>query len=211
MTYEDSSFGPNTTITTSAPGSPIAARRQFLEMLEHVEATTTNLDLSNHGLDTVYDMESVFSSLQSVNLARNQLHSAAGLPSTVLKLQMSHNLLSDLSTFYHLPNLQELDISQNTITSLRCLGPLVHLRTLTANSCEILRLDGLECLAGVMKVSLDGNMITDLMLASGGQLVLPALEELSLGCNRMEVLGGLEGLSALKSLSVGMSERHRVG
>ena len=58
-------------------------------------------------------------------------------------------------------NLQYLDVSHNKVDTLEGLSGLMHLRELRVERNELRDLRGIECLDGLLRLSLRGNMLTE--------------------------------------------------
>ncbi|TFK48628.1 hypothetical protein OE88DRAFT_1663703 [Heliocybe sulcata] len=122
------------------------------------------IDLSNKNLDSVARLKEFLPRLDSLCLDRNQVSYLSGIPSTVRSLSAASNVLTSVTSFNHLRNLENLDISGNDVDSLRQLECLRHLRELRADGNKVASVDGLEKLDGLVKLSLEGNAIGDVQL-----------------------------------------------
>ncbi|KAJ7175492.1 hypothetical protein C8R46DRAFT_1030548 [Mycena filopes] len=67
--------------------------------------------------------------------------------------------LTGMTSYSHLLNLEDLDISKNEVDSLWQLASLPHLRELRANGNALTSTEGLEWLDGLVKLPLEGNAI----------------------------------------------------
>ncbi|KAF7357652.1 Sin component scaffold protein cdc11 [Mycena sanguinolenta] len=137
--------------------------------------------------------------LDELNLNANHLSWLSGIPGGVRTLSVASNRLTGLTSYSHLLNLENLDISRNEVDSLRQLAPLRHLRELRADGNTIASAEGLERMDGLVKLSLEGNALTGLDL-SGFRWT--RLEMLNVRGNRIERVAGLAGLQALVAFNV---------
>lgn len=65
------------------------------------------------------------SSLHILDLSQNKISQFSGIPSSVTDLKMSKNLLKEIPDDMQLPNLKNLDFSENQITGIpKTLGAL---------------------------------------------------------------------------------------
>ncbi|KAF5317640.1 hypothetical protein D9611_014966 [Ephemerocybe angulata] len=99
----------------------------------------------------------------------------------------------------NLPNLENLDISHNEIESLRQLECLRHLRELKADGNRITKLDGLERMDGLVKLSVQGNSIQSVDLEG---FRWTRLEMLNISHNRLDSVRGLSSLEALIAVNL---------
>ncbi|KAF7799379.1 hypothetical protein EIP86_010611 [Pleurotus ostreatoroseus] len=180
----------------------------------------TTVDLSQKNLDSVARLKEFTPRLDSLVLNANQLSWLSGVPSTVRTLSVASNRLTAVTSFSHLLNLENLDISRNAIDSLRrecgrsvaaamlilsCppvapeLECLRHLRELRADGNLIRGLDGLQKMDGLVKLSLQGNSLEHIDLAG---FRWTRLEMLNLSQNRLVGVAGLASLPALIALNL---------
>ncbi|KAL5524584.1 NUD1 [Sanghuangporus sanghuang] len=159
----------------------------------------TVLDLSSKRLDSVARLKEFLPKLDSLSLNGNLLSWLSGIPGTVRTLSVTSNALTSLTSFGHLKNLENLDISHNDIDSLQQLKCLSHLRELRADGNKITELDGLEDFDGLLKLSLESNQLHEAHLA---KFRWSRLELLNLANNQIETVTGLEAAPALVSLSL---------
>ena len=121
-----------------------------------------SLVLRDQRLSTLHLLDEFCGSLVKLDVSRNSLGEVNGAPSTVRHLKVAHNMLSDLTSWTHLRDLQYLDVSGNQLTNLQGFRGLVHLRELQADDNKIESLDGIEMLDGLMYLSLRNNVIKEL-------------------------------------------------
>ncbi|KAG1777184.1 hypothetical protein EV702DRAFT_1179567 [Suillus placidus] len=158
------------------------------------------IDLSRKSLDGVTRLKEFLPKLDSLVLNQNQLSWLSGIPNSVRALSVAHNLLTGITSFSHLQNIESLDISHNDIDSLTQLQCLRHLRELRADGNRITSIDGLQKLDGLTKLSLQGNQIQE---ADFVRFRWPRLEMLNLSGNSIcSILNLASSLPALIALNV---------
>ncbi|KAI0330196.1 hypothetical protein GY45DRAFT_1303526 [Cubamyces sp. BRFM 1775] len=156
----------------------------------------SSIDLSHRNLDSTARLKEFLPKLDSLSLNSNQLAWLSGIPGGVRTLSVASNLLTGVTSFSHLLNLENLDISRNQIDSLRQLECLRHLRELRADGNRIDSVDGLQKMDGLIKLSLQGNALREVDLHG---YKWTRLEMLNLSQNR---IGSVAGLGAVPSLVV---------
>ncbi|KAG5952463.1 hypothetical protein E4U53_000805 [Claviceps sorghi] len=185
----------------------------------------TELDLHQKRLSSLHMLDEFCGRLITLDASANKLSHLEGIPSTVRELKVSHNLLTELSSWDHLMNLQYVDVSDNEVTSLSALKNLVHLRSLKADNNQLTSLDGLDSHDGLLSIRARCNKIVELDFAttrfkrlqdldlSDNQISsvrnldhLPELARLKLAKNRMMELPAVECMSWLKHLDVSDNE-----
>ncbi|OAX39884.1 hypothetical protein K503DRAFT_769104 [Rhizopogon vinicolor AM-OR11-026] len=158
------------------------------------------IDLSRKSLDGIARLKEFLPKLDSLILNHNQLSWLSGIPNSVRTLSVAHNLLTGVTSFSHLQNIESLDISHNDINSLTQLQCLRHLRELRADGNHITSIDGLQKLDGLTKLSLQGNQIQE---ADFSRVRWSRLEMLNLSGNRIiSVLNLASSLPALIALNI---------
>jgi hypothetical protein len=128
------------------------------------------IDLRRKGLTSLHLLDHLCNRLENADLSGNELNQLSGAPPTLRCLDVQQNLLSSLTWWGHLTNLQYLDVSGNDLSSLKGFACLVHLRELRADGNRIESLDGLHELDGLLKISLRGNKIKGLVDFDGFDL-----------------------------------------
>ncbi|KAG6040761.1 hypothetical protein E4U41_007201 [Claviceps citrina] len=185
----------------------------------------TELDLHAKRLSSLHMLDEFCGRLVTLDASANRLHHLEGVPSTVRELKVSQNLLTELSSWDHLMNLQYLDISGNEVASLSALKNLVHLRSLKADNNQLTSLDGLDSHDGLLSLRARGNKIAELDFAAvrferlqdldldDNQICsvrnldhLPALNRLKLSKNRIRELPEVECMTWLRHLDVSDNE-----
>ncbi|CAK5284332.1 unnamed protein product [Mycena citricolor] len=182
------------------------AHDQLVQVLTDVEPfephweTLATVELSGKRLESVARLKEFLPALDALNLNSNQLAWLSGVPSAVRTLSVASNRLTGLTSYSHLLNLENLDISRNEVDSLRQLSCLRHLRELRADGNTISDVDGLQNLDGLVKLSLAGNRIAGELNFS--RINWTRLEVLDLSDNQITTLGALHALSSLVVLNV---------
>ncbi|KAJ7366542.1 hypothetical protein DFH08DRAFT_834757 [Mycena albidolilacea] len=181
------------------------AHDRLVEVLTDVEPfephweTLSTVDLSERRLESAARLKEFLPALDALNLNANQLSWLSGIPGGVRTLSVASNRLTGLTSYSHLLNLENLDISRNEVDSLRQLACLRHLRELRADGNTIASVEGLERMDGLVKLSLEGNALRALDLQP---FRWTRLEMLNVSGNRLERVDGLAGLQALVALNV---------
>ncbi|KAJ7933572.1 hypothetical protein B0H13DRAFT_1953098 [Mycena leptocephala] len=174
----------------------VAAHDRLMTALVDILSTA---NLSGRRLESVARLEEFLPALVELNLNRNQLSWLHGVPEGVRKLSVVSNRLTALTSYSHLLNLVNLDISRNQVDSLLQLSCLRHLRELRADGNAIASVEGLERMEQLVKLSLKGNVLQKLEL---DVFRWRRLEMLDISRNRLERVCGLAGLQALIALNV---------
>ncbi|KAG8214791.1 hypothetical protein J3R82DRAFT_9927 [Butyriboletus roseoflavus] len=157
----------------------------------------SSLDLSKKSLDSVARLKEFLPKLDSLTLNCNQLSWLSGVPTSLRTLSVASNILTGVTSFSHLQNLESLDISNNDIDSLTQLQCLRHLRELKADGNRITSLDGLQKLEALTKLSVQCNVIEEVDLSL---FRWPRLEMLDLSQNGLVRVASLA--SSLPALMV---------
>lgn len=118
-----------------------------------------SVDLHDRELKTLHMLDEFCGGVEELDVSNNQIGELNGIPSTVRRLNIRGNCLSDLAAWNSLYNLQYMDVSGNSLQSVKGFHSLVHLRALKADHNEIRSLDGLEDLDGLISLSLRGNKL----------------------------------------------------
>jgi Leucine-rich repeat (LRR) protein len=119
----------------------------------------SSIDLAQRNIESVARLNEFLPKLDSLNLNSNQLSWLSGVPESVRTLSVASNNLTGITSYGHLLNLENLDISRNDVESLHQLECLRHLRELRADGNKITSIDGLHRMDGLVKLSLQGNCI----------------------------------------------------
>jgi internalin A len=131
------------------------------------------LSLTGSGLQTLDGLTSL--TVSSLNLLGNSLTSTQGLPQSVNRVNLSYNMISDLTGLAGL-SLADLDLSNNQVTDL------TPLETVTVGS----------------NLNLSNNLISDLFPITG----MTGLWTLDLSNNSIESISGFEAWNSLRTLNL---------
>ncbi|OAQ69744.1 conserved leucine-rich repeat protein [Pochonia chlamydosporia 170] len=157
------------------------------------------LDLHDKRLASLHMLDEFCGNLVTLDASRNKLNHLDGVPSTIRELKVSQNLLTELTSWDHLMNLQYVDISNNEVTSLSALKNLVHLRSIKADNNQLTSLDGLDAHDGLLSLRARNNMIEDVDFAVSR---FERLETLDLSGNQIRCVENLEMLPVLARLKL---------
>ncbi|KAI9809776.1 MAG: hypothetical protein M1825_000209 [Sarcosagium campestre] len=116
-----------------------------------------DVDLSGKDLPSLYKLEKYCPELVELDVSNNQISQLIGAPSGIRYLNAANNMLSSITSWGHLMNLQFLDVSNNRLESLDSFKSLVHLREVKADNNRIKNLDAVAEMEGLTKLSLVGN------------------------------------------------------
>jgi hypothetical protein len=119
--------------------------------------------------------------ITGLNLSRQVLKNVSFLKNcpTLQWLDLSNNYISDLSMLTHLKNLLKLDISQNRITDISCLRELKKLNWLNLKNNKITTLPG-DILEWGMEIKWESENSTDIILV-GNPLEEPLIHAIEAG------------------------------
>ncbi|CAM1510569.1 Fc.00g009040.m01.CDS01 [Cosmosporella sp. VM-42] len=180
--------------------------RELVDKLSEVEPfepyweDMTELDLHEKRLGSLHMLDEFCGKLVTLDASKNSLGHLNGVPSGVRQLKVSHNMLTELTSWDHLMNLQYVDISGNELKSLSALKNLVHLRSIKADNNQLTSLDGLDVHDGLLSLRARDNLIEEVDF---GNIKMDRLTELDLEGNRITSVRGLERLPLLSKLRLG--------
>ncbi|KAI1115414.1 hypothetical protein F5Y14DRAFT_410506 [Nemania sp. NC0429] len=181
------------------------AVRSLVEKITEVEPydpdweSISELDLSNKQLDTLHMLDKFCTNVVTLNASNNAISHLDGVPQTVRNLCMTHNVLSELTAWSQLMNLQYVDVSNNQLTSLSAFKDLVHLRTLRADNNQITNLDGIKFHDSLQVLRARGNLIKHVDF-DGTRM--QRLTELDLENNQIVAFENVEQLTCLSTLNL---------
>ena len=118
-----------------------------------------SVDLRDRDLKTLHMLDEFCGGIEDLDVSNNQIGALNGIPSTVRRLNIRENHISDLAAWNSLYNLQYMDVSGNNLQSVKGFHSLIHLRALKADYNEIQNLSGLEDLDGLISLSVRGNKL----------------------------------------------------
>ncbi|KAG0281808.1 hypothetical protein BGZ95_009745 [Linnemannia exigua] len=208
---DSSPYGPNTSLTGSSSNPNLnqgmmAEQSSFShaegELVRYITGLhpydewdqVKSLDLTKREVESAIHLNHLVPNLEVLILNENQVPYLTGVPKSVKTLQVRSNLLSDLTNFSHLANLQYLDISHNAIEDLTGLSSLVHLRELMAEGNNIKSVSALQQMDGLIRLDVSHNALTSLDFRWSK---LQRLEFLNASYNKIEQLENLESLAGL--------------
>ncbi|KAH7153310.1 hypothetical protein EDB81DRAFT_791152 [Dactylonectria macrodidyma] len=202
--------------------------RDLVDKLSEVEPhepyweDIAELDLHEKRLSSLHMLEEFCGKLVTLDVSKNALGHLDGVPNSVRQLKVSCNMLTELTSWDHLMNLQYVDISGNEVKSLSALKGLVHLRSVKADNNQLTSLDGLDAHDGLLTLRARNNLIEDVDFArikmerlteldvAGNQIMsvrnlelVPALARLKLGKNRLETFTVESSIKGLRELDLG--------
>lgn len=157
------------------------------------------IELRDKHLGSLHMLDRFCASLVKVDVSQNSLRALDGIPATVRELTVSHNLLSDLTAWDRLTNLQVVDVSNNEIKSLSSFRNLVHLRELVADNTGLTSLDGIKYHDSLMSLRAKGNTITGVDFDG---TCLQKLQTLDLEDNNIRSIENLHELQSLSYLNL---------
>lgn len=181
------------------------AVRSLVEKITEVEPfepdwqTVPELDLSSKHLDTLHMLDEFCTSLVTLDVSDNAISHLDGVPQGVRNLRMTNNLLSELTAWRQLTNLQYIDVSNNQIKSLSAFNELVHLRSIRADNNQITSLDGLKFHDGLQVLRVRGNQITNVDFDG---TKMQRLTELDLENNEIVAFENSDQLTSLSTLNL---------
>lgn len=179
--------------------------RDLVDKLSEVEPyepyweDITELDLHEKRLGSLHMLDQFCGKLVTLDASQNALGHLEGVPPSVRELKVSSNLLTELTSWDHLMNLQYVDISGNEIQSLSALKGLVHLRSIKADNNQLTSLDGLDAHDGLLSLRARDNLITEVDF---GRTRMGRLTTLDLCGNQITAVRNLELAPALAQLKL---------
>jgi protein NUD1 len=187
------------------------------------------LDLQDKRLTSLHMLDEFCSKVVTLDASKNALGHLDGVPPTVRNLKVSENMLTELTAWDHLNNLQYIDISGNEVKSLSALKNLFHLRSIKADNNQLTSLDGLDCHDGLLSLRARNNLIEEVDFAfvklerlsdldlAGNEIssiqnleLLPALGRLKLSKNKLQQLSLKASMKTLRQLNVNDNELDRL-
>ncbi|TQV94319.1 hypothetical protein V2A60_002645 [Cordyceps javanica] len=205
--------------------------RELVERLSEVEPCEPywqdleELNLSEKRLSSLHMLEEFCGKVVTLDASQNALGHLEGVPSSVRQLKVSQNMLTELTSWNHLVNLQYVDISGNEVKSLSALRNLVHLRSVKADNNKLTSLDGLDSHEGLLSLRARDNLIeeldfegktfnrlTELDLAGNSIEVVrnvhlaPCLSKLKLSNNKLQTFAASKSCKTIRHLDIGRNK-----
>lgn len=177
----------------------LVARLSEAEPHESFWEDLTELDLHDTRLASLHMLDEFCGKLVTLDVSGNRLNHLDGIPSTIRELKVSQNMLTELTSWDHLMNLQYVDISGNEVTSLSALKNLVHLRSIKADNNQLTSLEGLDTHDGLLSLRARNNMIEVVDFSVSR---FERLEELDLGGNQISCVHNVDMLPVLTRLKL---------
>ncbi|KAF5024253.1 hypothetical protein F66182_3685 [Fusarium sp. NRRL 66182] len=177
--------------------------RELVDKLSEVEPfepyweDITDLDLQEKRLGSLHMLDQFCGKLVTLDASKNALGHLDGVPPSVRQLKVSQNMLTELTSWDHLMNLQYVDISGNEVRSLSALRGLMHLRSIRADNNQLTSLDGLDTHDGLLSLRARDNLIEEVDFA---MVKMERLTELDLGGNQISSIRNMELAPALSKL-----------
>lgn len=163
----------------------------------------SELTLCDKRLTSLHMLDEFCGRLVNLDASNNKLGHLEGVPASVRQLKANHNMLTELTSWDHLMNLQYIDISGNEVTSLSALKNLVHLRSVKADGNHLASLDGLDGHDGLLSLRARDNDIEEIDFSSTR---LDRLADLDLGGNRISTVRNLDKCTSLSRLKLERNE-----
>ncbi len=157
----------------------------------------TDLTLSQCGLSTIEALAGA-PSLSNLDLSSNTIRNLDVLSSipTLQELHLEHNAVTDqyIPALGTLTNLESLNLSYNSITSLAPLSGCIKLNSLVADNNKLTNLTGVSDLSLLTHLSVDYNKLTDVSILSK----CTALTNLSIANNSITDISALSTLTNME-------------
>jgi protein NUD1 len=157
------------------------------------------MTLREKDLGSLHMLDRFCGSLIKLDASQNTIRALDGIPASTRELTITHNLLSELTAWDRLGNLQYVNVSNNEIKSLSAFNSLVHLRGLVADNCGLANLDGVRFHDSLQTLRARGNAIERLNFDGAN---LQRLTSLDLESNEIREIESLHELSSLTYLNL---------
>ena len=170
---------------------------KYLTGLKHA-TNLEHLSLGNVGMVSDLTPLSNLTSLQRLNVARNQISDIRPLAGLIYlrALVLHDNEIRDIPPLANLTNLIDLNLGGNHIDNLEPLTDLTRLQILHLSGNQITDITPLANLAGLTQLTVSHNQVSDVRPLAG----LINLTFLNLRNNRINDLNPLANLTALETL-----------
>ncbi|KAI5970456.1 sds22 [Candida margitis] len=174
-----------------------------IDLTAGLDPDTDYIDLVHLKINSLEDLNlSRFKKLESLCLRQNLITSIVGVKDispTLEELDFYDNRINHISSsIKHLTNLQNLDLSFNTIKNIKNIDTLVKLENLYFVANKIKEIKNLDSLTKLVNLELGGNKIE--VIENLDKLV--NITQLWLGKNRIHKLQNLDSLVNLRVLSI---------
>ncbi|MEG3984873.1 leucine-rich repeat domain-containing protein [Microcoleus sp. T3B2] len=176
----------------------------FADWCRHIDSLsqearhTVKVLLEKAGTDDAEAAEQILSSMTKLDINSNRITDISSLGSltNLTTLDLSNNQITDISFLGSLTNLTTLSLYFNGITDISFLGSLTNLTTLELSINQITDISFLGSLTNLTTLNLNWNQITDIRFLGS----LTNLTTLQLGANLItdfSFLGSLTNLTTL--------------
>lgn len=161
----------------------------------------TNLNLRGNELGNSISALGRLTSLKKLYLENNHISdiTAIGNLTSLETLDLANNIIKDISPISNLTNLKQLYLSTNIIEDIAPISGLSHLEDLNISTNRIKEINALSNLNGLKKIILSNNRITDISALSN----FTTLEECNLYGNKIENLSVLKTNTGMTKLYIG--------
>lgn len=156
------------------------------------------LDISNRQLDKLRGLDKFTPKLWILSASDNGINHIDGVPDTVRILKLNHNHFDSMAAF-HLPDLQVLHLSDNSLENLSGLVSLTNLTSLVVRNNQLTNVDHLQGMRMLRHLDISHNRLKGQL--DFGEYQLCLLENLVLDANKFTALVGIESLPSLINLS----------
>jgi Leucine-rich repeat (LRR) protein len=192
-------MGVETKKTLSLSIKSLVEKITEVEPYEPFWGNMKELDLKEKGLANLHKLDEFCGEVEDLDASHNMISQLDGVPRAVRRLRLTHNILSDLTAWGHLLNLQYVDVSNNDLGSLSAFKSLIHMRSLRADNNKIKSLSGIDQLDGLLSLRLRGNSVQNLNFSGSN---LRRLTDLDLKDNHISSVEHLEELESLSNLNL---------
>ncbi|AMD20573.1 HDL171Wp [Eremothecium sinecaudum] len=194
-------------LDTSFSVSQSAVVRILLDVIPDKQnwSAVDDLDLSHKNLESLLGLDHVAPNCSNLNVSKNDLNTLKGVPSGCLHLCCSHNYIGTYASLNHLPHLETLNLSFNKLKlqNLSLLEPCRHLKVVDLSHNSITSLRYLPSKAHILKISLANNNLSgviDFQQLRQESNAWSYIEELDLSGNKITAVTHLSQLSRIRIL-----------
>lgn len=161
----------------------------------------TNLNLRGNELGNSISALGSLTSLKKLYLENNHISdiTAIGNLTSLETLDLANNIIKDISPIANLTNLKQLYLSTNVIEDIAPISGLSNLVDLNISTNRIENIDALSNLSGLKKIILSNNRITDISALKN----FTTLDECNLYGNKIENLSVLKNNTGMTKLYIG--------
>jgi Leucine-rich repeat (LRR) protein len=176
----------------------------FKDRIIQLKNGSISIDLSNMGLTEIPDLSMYAGKLVKLNLSHNKITNIVKLDAltNLQKLFLYNNQITKIEGLETLTNLQLLWLYGNKITKIEGLNTLTILQELDLSYNKITKIEGLDTLTNLHELDLSYNKITKIE----GLNTLTNLEKLNLWNNKITKIEGLNTLTNLKKLYLSFNQ-----